>query len=195
MAVTGSFLANSSKDSPVNLRPVELKSARTFTHLPPAQPQCEEHEPSMFEACRQRLEDWDHEEEVAPIWRGQPNYGTFIRPRYTMHRQKSQTSPPCQKDGGEQPTGGFGSSFAKERADPFITHEIKSTDTVPALALRYKVLVNDILAVNGVTGNSHGSLLVRKTIRIPIAQATSLADHAENEKANLAKSEKRGGEE
>lgn len=127
----------SAKESSVSgLRPVDISSARTFTNLPEQTPK-EDGEGSLFEACAQRLQDWENEAEVAPLWTGQRNYGTFIRPRYGTHRVQNQAPKQDTSGGAEKKVG-------QEREESCIVHEVARNDTIQALALKYNVLVSPV---------------------------------------------------
>jgi LysM repeat protein len=137
----------------------------------------------------ERLNDWQHAEEVKPIFCTSRNYGTFTRRDYLYsgsagvpsrsasplesancaptERATSKGSGAATQPGGScerpcEPTQG-----AENMS--FFEHVLRPGDSLSALALKYQVQVNDIARANGISGmGSHASLLVRKSLRIPV---------------------------
>mmetsp|Transcript_34509 Transcript_34509/g.108167 ORF Transcript_34509/g.108167 Transcript_34509/m.108167 type:complete len:217 (+) Transcript_34509:124-774(+) len=114
-----------------------------------------------------KLVDWKTEDEIKPLWSSQRNYGTFTRTylHYSasamasvdVNRSQPTKSPePGAKStdvkvtSHEQPTNRSTSNSDSN----FIMHNVSRDDTLSALALKYRVTVNDIMRANGMTGSS-----------------------------------------
>lgn len=153
--------------------------------------------------ANERLNDWQHAEEVVPLFRSSVsarsscNYGTFARRDFlysgaaacatpssaTTHMASSSVErAECDKSdssssstssrsneerhGTAQAQSAAGSASA--HAASFVEHVLRPGDTLSALAVKYQVHVNDITRANGISGMGSNSLLVRKSLKIPV---------------------------
>jgi len=133
-----------------------------------------------------KLVDWKTEDEIKPLWSSQKNYGTFTR-TYLHYSASAMASVDASRSlpakvpklangertksidsnttSNDQPTNATSSNSDSN----FVIHNVSRDDTLSALALKYRVTVNDIMRANGMTGSSQSSLLVRKSLKIPAA--------------------------
>ena len=147
--------------------------------------------------ANERLNDWQHAEEVKPIFRTSRNYGTFTRRDFlysgTACAPARPASPPQPANGAVTKLSTLSGSEASTRPSQscecasesrhgaeanaaFIEHILRPGDTLSALAVKHQVQVNDIARANGLSGmGSHASLLVRKSLRIPVLANSSQA--------------------
>ena len=140
--------------------------------------------------ANERLNDWQHAEEVKPFFCTSRNYGTFTR-RDFLYSGSAVTpvrpvsfleSANCAQI-GRASSKGLGAAMHPgrsceracesaqnaENSVSFFEHALQPGDTLSALAVKYQVQVNDIARANGISGlGSHASLLVRKSLRIPV---------------------------
>jgi len=116
-------------------------------------------------------------EQLAPIWCTQRNYGTFSRQTCTYSAAVSDHTSASRKASSAAPSSAPvasatpSSDAAHPRADTealrreeslgdgeaFTEHAVARSDSVSALAIRYRVSVTDIMRANGMTGSSQRS--------------------------------------
>lgn len=157
---------------------------------------------SWEQDANEKLNDWQHAEEIVPLFRSSVaarsscNYGTFARRDFLYSGAaacapssvttqmasslveraecgKSDSSSSTSSRSNEERHGTAQTSSAAGSASTqvasFIEHMLRPGDTLSALAVKYQVHVNDITRANGISGmGSHTSLLVRKSLRIPV---------------------------
>ena len=152
---------------------------------------------SWEQDANERLNDWQHAEEVKPIFRTSRNYGTFTRRDFlysgTACAPARPASPPQPASDAVTKLSTLSGSGASTRPSQscecasesrhgaeanaaYIEHILRPGDTLSALAVKHQVQVNDIARANGLSGmGSHASLLVRKSLRIPVLANSSQA--------------------
>ena len=157
--------------------------------------------------ANEKFNHWQHAEEIKPLCRSSSSYGTygtFTRQNFLYsaaacaptRAQGSQdaSAPRARSDS----TSASGEAARKpgdkdsSSAQSLVIHTLRPGDTLSALAVKYQVQVNDIARANGISGfGSHASLLVRKSLRIPVlaqqdagecGHATEVAPQAPAEK-------------
>jgi LysM repeat protein len=133
-------------------------------------------------------------EQLAPIWCTQRNYGTFSRQTctysaavsdHTSASRKASAPSAAPSEAQKAPVSSAtpferaSSEAAHPRADTealrreeslgdgeaFTEHAVATSDSVSALAIRYRVSVTDIMRANGMTGSSQRSDPAPKTWR------------------------------
>lgn len=153
---------------------------------------------SWEKGANERLNDWQHAEEVRPIFRTSRNYGTFTRRDFLYSGTACAPARPaapeesasCAVVGWSSSRGSGASTRPSQSSEGvrasnhdlgvesrakqgFFEHTLRSGDTLSALAVKYQVQVNDIARANGISGmGSQASLLVRKSLRIPLLSSS-----------------------
>lgn len=150
--------------------------------------------------ANERFNDWQNAAEIKPLFRTARNYGTFARrdflysgsacaPPSAASRQDATSSSSLKRTKSGRSDSGSRSSeegTADAQAGAFLEHILFPGDTLSALAVKYRVQVNDITRANGISSmGSHTSLLVRKSLRIPVSThgASAVAETAAGENA------------
>ena len=144
---------------------------------------------SSWEDANEHLNGWKDAEEIKPLFRSSRNYGTFTRKIFhysgALHVPASKITLPTDGIKSRQSDCSESSDGAQE-SGAFVVHTLRPGDTLSSLAITYKVHINDITRANGISGmGSHASLLVRKTLRIPVLSGSSACSEKFKEKQTL----------
>ena len=144
---------------------------------------------SLENGANEKLNHWQHAEEVKPLFRSEErtygtNYGTFTRRDFLYSGSARVDTPTVEasaaRAGNREVAACVGKCAAGSahgtgaQTGGFLEHALRPGDTLSALAVRYNVQVSDISRANGLSGmGSSSSLLVRKSLRIPVLAAAT----------------------
>jgi LysM repeat protein len=164
--------------------------------------------------ANEKLNHWQHAEEIKPLFRGSSGYGTYgtfsrrdflysaaaCAPASAAGSGKSSHKSPllcAQRARSDSLTGSETSNQPGDKdssVGSLVIHTLRPGDTLSSLALKYQVQVNDIARANGISGSgSHASLLVRKSLRIPVLAKLDAGESGDEAEIESQAPEGQGG--